>query len=123
MLKALTPMLCTDDLAATVQFYTRVLDFECESLDDELGWASVWRDKVNIMFAHPNAHQPWTGPAFTGSIYLYTDDVDKQWSQVQHQVEVCYPPESFDYGMREFGFYDNNGYLLKFGQPIASPSS
>lgn len=24
--------------------------------------------------------------------------------------------ENFDYGMREFAVYDNNGYLLRFGQ-------
>lgn len=31
---------------------------------------------------------------------------------------VCYAIENFGYGMREFGVYDNNGYLLQFGQPL-----
>jgi len=122
-LRALAPMLCTEDLKATVDFYTRVLGFRCESLDRELGWASIWRDQVNIMFSSPNAHEPWQGPSFTGSLYLYTDDVDKQWGQIQDSVEICYPLQSFDYGMREFGFYDNNRYLLKFGQSIVSQLS
>ncbi|MFN5228579.1 MAG: hypothetical protein ACK5Q3_18600 [Planctomycetota bacterium] len=26
--------------------------------------------------------------------------------------------EDFDYGMREFAIYDNNGYLLQFGQSL-----
>ena len=29
---------------------------------------------------------------------------------------VVYPMETFGYGMREFAVYDNNGYLLQFGQ-------
>jgi hypothetical protein len=32
---------------------------------------------------------------------------------------VCYGIEDFFYGMREFAIYDNNGYLLQFGQPIS----
>ncbi len=27
-------------------------------------------------------------------------------------------PKNFSYGMREIGVYDNNGYLLQFGQEI-----
>ena len=33
--------------------------------------------------------------------------------------ERCYPIEDFHYGMREFAIFDNNGYLLQFGQPLA----
>jgi hypothetical protein len=28
--------------------------------------------------------------------------------------------EDFHYGMREFAIFDNNGYLLQFGQPLAT---
>lgn len=34
-------------------------------------------------------------------------------------ARVCYPIEDFHYGMREFAIFDNNGYLLQFGQPVA----
>ncbi len=111
-------MLCTEDLSATIAFYTRILGFKCETRDDKRGWASVWHGKVNIMFSLPNAHESWRGPAFTGSLYLYTDDVDKQWGQIHEQAEVCYPLQTFDYGLREFAIYDNNRYLLKFGQTV-----
>lgn len=117
---SLSPMLDTEDLPATVDFYTRVLDFNCVSIDRELGWASLWRDQVNIMISLPNAHLSWGGCSFTGSLYLYSDDVDSEWSRIHRQVEICYPIQTFDYGMREFAFYDNNRYLLKFGQPTVS---
>ena len=57
------------------------------------------------------------GPSewFTGSLYINPDDVDALWEQVKDKARVCYPIETFDYGMREFAIYDNNGYLLQFG--------
>ena len=39
-------------------------------------------------------------------------------AKVKDAVRVCYPIEDFDYGMREFAIFDNNGYLLQFGQEI-----
>lgn len=30
-----------------------------------------------------------------------------------------YPIENFNYGMREFVIYDNNGYVLQFGEAVA----
>jgi len=38
---------------------------------------------------------------------------------LKDKVEVCYGIENFHYGMREFAIYDNNGYLLQFGQDVA----
>ena len=119
-LQELTPMLYTDHLQETVAFYTTVLDFQRDGLNEEAGWASVKRDNVTIMFALPNAHLPFTKPTFTGSLYLNADNVDAWWQQLKDKVEVCYPIEDFDYGMREFAVYDNNGYLLQFGQDIST---
>jgi uncharacterized glyoxalase superfamily protein PhnB len=114
-LQELTPMLRTTDLKGSIDFYTRVLGFECDGSSEEWGWASVRRDNVAIMFALPNEHEPFAGPMFTGSFYFNPDDVDALWEQVKDKARVCYPIDNFDYGMREFGIYDNNGYLLQFG--------
>ena len=117
-LRDLAPILHTKDLKGSVEFYTSVLDFKCDALSEELGWASVKRDNVTIMFALPNAHRPFDKPTFTGSLYVYPDDVDKAWEQLKDKASVCYPVEDFDYGMREFAIYDNNGYIIQFGQEI-----
>ena len=108
-------MLRTTDLKGSIDFYTRVLGFECDGSSEEWGWASVRRDNVAIMFALPNEHEQFDGPMFTGSFYFNPDDVDALWAQVKDKARVCYPIDDFDYGMREFGIYDNNGYLLQFG--------
>ena len=87
----------------------------------EVEWASLERDRVGIMVAIPNLHEPFLGPVFSGSLYINTDDVTAVWEQVKANALVCYPLEDFAYGMREFAIYDNNGYLLQFGQPIEIP--
>ncbi len=119
-LLALQPMLRTKDLMATVEFYQEMLDFSCDGLDLEEGWASLSRDQVSLMVASPNAQMPFDKPLFTGSLYFYLDDVDELWASISSRVEVCYPIEDFDYGMREFAIFDNNGYLLQFGAEIAT---
>jgi uncharacterized glyoxalase superfamily protein PhnB len=113
----LKPMLRTWDLPGTVAFYTDVLGFQCIGQSDEYGWAHLQRDGVAIMLSGPNQHEGDTAPAFTGSLYITCDAVDELWEILKDRVKVCYPVETFDYGMREFGIYDNNGYLLQFGEP------
>ena len=117
-LQALTPMLRTWDLPATMTFYTEVLGFRCESFSEDWGWACLKRDDVTIMLARPNDHEGDTAPAFTGSLYFKTSDVDHLWQQLKDAARVCYPIEDFEYGMREFAIYDNNGYMLQFGTPL-----
>lgn len=121
-LHALTPMLNTWDLKASIAFYTEILGFECENFSEERGWASLKRDKVVIMFARPNEHMGHTAPMLTGSLYIKTDDVDSYWKKVKDKTRVCYPIEDFEYGMREFAIFDNNGYLLQFGQSLPATS-
>lgn len=117
-IKRLVPTFWTDQLKETVDFYTNVLGFDCESMDLDYGWANLNRDKVNVMFALPNDHVNFEQPSFTGSIYLHADDVESEWLRLQDKAEICYPLEKFDYGMWEFAVYDNNGYMIQFGQEI-----
>lgn len=119
-LQDLTPMLYTEHLQETVAFYTTILGFQRDGMSEEAGWASVKQDCVTIMLARPNAHIPFDKPIFTGSLYLNTDNVDAWWQRLQEKVKICYPIEDFEYGMREFAIYDNNGYLLQFGQDIST---
>jgi len=70
------------------------------------------------LVAAPNDHQPFRVASFTGSFYIYVDDVASLWQDLKDTQKVLYPIEDFEYGMREFAIYDNNGYLLQFGQPL-----
>ena len=115
----LRPMLRTKDLEGTIEFYTQRLGFTCDGRSDADGWASLRRDAVSLMVATPNAHRPFDTPAFTGSFYFDVDDASALWDTVKDHAGVCYPIEDFHYGMREFAIFDNNGYLLQFGQAVA----
>jgi hypothetical protein len=35
-------------------------------------------------------------------------------------VRIAYPIETMEYGLREFGVLDDNGYGLNFAQPVAA---
>lgn len=115
---ALKPMIYTKQLGETITFYTTVLGFECAAFEKSLGWASLIKDSVEIMVAMPNEHIPFDKSFFTGSFYISTENVDDLWEQWKDTCRVCYDIETFEYGMREFAIYDNNGYLLQFGQEI-----
>lgn len=117
-LRSVRPMLYTADFEATLAFYVDVLGFRLEVRLDEFGWADLSRDDVEVMIAKPNEHMPFEKPHFTGSIYFNVDEVDALWEELKERAKVCYPIETFSYGMREFAVFDNNGYLLQFGQPI-----
>jgi uncharacterized glyoxalase superfamily protein PhnB len=115
-LQALTPMLRTPDLQGTIRFYTEILGFVCESASESWQWASLSHGPVALMLSGLNEHEGDEKPVFTGSLYFKTPDVDALWERLRDKVRICYPIENFAYGMREFGVYDNNGYLLQFGQ-------
>lgn len=118
MLYSLTPMLETHDLQATLRFYTEILSFNVDAYEEEWGWASLSKDEITIMFSRPNPHRNLPSAILSGSLYIKTDQVDHWWEKLRLSCNVCYELETFEYGMREFAIYDNNGYLLQFGQEV-----
>jgi uncharacterized glyoxalase superfamily protein PhnB len=111
-----TPMLTVTSIDDAVRFYRDILEFKCLGRMNQ--WACLGKDGVDVMFALPNAHLPFEKSLLTGSLYLYTDDVDQWWEKLKDRCVVEYPIENFSYGMREFAIRDNSGYLLQFGQEI-----
>ncbi len=117
-------MLWTDDLEASVAFYCDVLGFTADVVNLDWGWASVSLGEVSIMFTRPLEFEspPGLEPpgkiGCTGSFYFNTDDVDALWEELKDKAHVSYDIEDFEHGMREFAIYDNNGYILQFGQEI-----
>jgi uncharacterized glyoxalase superfamily protein PhnB len=113
-----TPIIRTNEMKETLQFYTEILGFTCHEYNEEWGWATLGKDDAGIMVAKPNADTPLEKAVFTGSFYFTTDEVDKLWAELKDKAKVCYEIENFEYGMRDFAIYDNNGYILQFGQEI-----
>ena len=117
----LIPMLASENLKQTIEFYTKLLGFECRGFypdEENMCWASLWNGEVEIAFNLPNDHTKFEKSVLTGSIYLQVENVEKLWEELQDKVEIVYPLEAFNYGMREFGILDCNGYLLNIGEDI-----
>ncbi len=115
-LRELTPMIWTKQLKETAEFYTTILDFKLDDLSEEYGWGHLSKEGVQLMFSLPPRDVELTTPNFTGSFYVYVNGIDELWERIKDKVKVSYPIENFQYGMREFAIYDNNGYMIQFGQ-------
>ena len=117
-LTALRPIIWTNRFEETIEFYTDILGFKVTERNDVWGWASLHKDSVSIMLAKPNEHTIFNQPIFTGSFYFTTDNVDGLWTELKNKVKISYEIETFEWEMREFAIYDNNGYILQFGQNV-----
>jgi uncharacterized glyoxalase superfamily protein PhnB len=117
-IRRLTPVLETKNIRDTIAFYTNNLQFTCDRYVEQWGWSQLSKDGCSIMFTIPNEHRHFAEPIMSGSLYMTVDDVEGIWQSVKDICKVCYPLEVFEYGMKEFAIYDNNGYLLQFGQEV-----
>jgi uncharacterized glyoxalase superfamily protein PhnB len=115
----LTPMLWTNDLKGTMAFYQNTLGFELDEYNEEWQWCHLHKDTVNLMFTIPNEHALYGGtPVFTGSFYIYTEEIDALWNELKSRATISYELTNFPHNMREFAILDNNGYLLQFGREL-----
>ncbi|SEW07082.1 Glyoxalase/Bleomycin resistance protein/Dioxygenase superfamily protein [Chryseobacterium wanjuense] len=115
---SLRPVLWTERLDETIGFYTQFLGFILQEKNDDWQWASLEKDGVQIMLSKPNEIENFNGIGFTGSFYFNVNNVDELWEDLKTKAKICYEIETFDWEMREFAIYDNNGYILQFGQHI-----
>lgn len=113
---SLRPILWTEKFDDTIGFYTQILGFNLQERNDEWQWASLEKDGVEIMLTKPNQHEKFNGIGFTGSFYFNVDNVNELWEDLKTKAKICYEIETFDWEMREFAIYDNNCYILQFGQ-------
>ena len=115
---ALTPMLHTSDIEATIKFYTEILGFKCNEYVKDWAWAALSRDSIEITFSVPEKNKNVKDTLKAATFYFRTDNVDELWNELKDKCEIVYPVADMIYGMREFGIYDNNGHLLHFGSII-----
>ena len=58
-------------------------------------------------------------PKFTGTFYFNGEGVDDLYERVKDRVSLVWPLSDMDYGSREFGVRDPDGYVLAFAQESA----
>lgn len=118
----LKPILWTDHLEESISFYTQILGFVLIEKNEDWQWASLQKDEVVLMISKKNDHSKFNNIGFSGSFYFNVDDVEVLWTDLKEKADVCYEIETFEWGMREFAVYDNNGYILQFGENVSEIS-
>jgi len=113
-IKKLRPFLLTDRLQETIVYYINVLGFTCD-LQTET-WAALHLDNAEIMFTIPDGN--FDKPTITGSIYFDIENIDEVWEEIKGKSNIHYAIEDTEWQKRQFAIYDNNGYMLEFGQDI-----
>jgi hypothetical protein len=116
----LVPALLVKDMVETLEFYAR-LGFHSTSQPPEgpaPEWAEVRRGTLTLQFhVDPPCGTP-TSPVCSGTFYFFPESVMALAGELSGKVPFAWGPEEMDYGMREFGIQDPNGYYLAFTEPI-----
>jgi hypothetical protein len=106
-------------MAETLAFYRR-LGFNltgCHPDQEHATWAEVARDGIVLQFhTEPPCGTP-AEPVCSGTFYFYPEGVDALANELRGKVDFAWGPEVMEYGMREFGVQDPNGYYLAFTEP------
>jgi uncharacterized glyoxalase superfamily protein PhnB len=116
------PVIWTENFEETIGFYLHILKFSLIDANSVMQWAFLEKDNVKVMISKPNKHEKFDKIGFSGSFYFNVNDVNDLWLDLKTITKICYKIETFDWGMREFAIYDNNGYILQFGQPLSEIS-
>ena len=116
-----TPSLFAPNLPETVRFYVETLKFrQTGSYKEPDGteiWAEVALGEGRIwFFSHALDGQP--DPVFSGLIYVFVEDVDDVAAMLAGRVPFEWGPETQEYGLRELGIKDVNGYYLVFARDV-----
>jgi hypothetical protein len=116
---AATAILKTLDMAATIDWYTRI-GFALNGTFPDAGdvtWCEVERDGVALQFLA--GETPWPEPpCFTGTIYVYPRSVIELYEAIRLHTQVEWGPDEREWGMREVGLRDPNGYYITFAEPV-----
>lgn len=109
-------ILKTEDVRSTIEWYTRI-GFALRWVFPQAGeptWCELSRDGVVLQFLG-GLETPWPDPpTFTGTLYFYPSSVQALYEEIKDHTPPAWGPEVRDWGARELGLRDPNGYFLTF---------
>ena len=122
-----SPILGVRNVRQTAEYYRDVLGFSLDPVDgvfqpreDEPGgvYGIVKRGGVWIHFQIRRGELPEKkGQSFERDVYIYVDDLDALYADLQRRgAVIAQPPSETPYGLRELVVVDLNGYRLTFGE-------
>jgi uncharacterized glyoxalase superfamily protein PhnB len=114
---SIMPVLRVSDIQRALDWYIAVLGFE---LVRRFGADGGEGDDSAMLSAGATHVLLSTGahlggePRLTGTIYFQVSGVDELYSRLKDRVTLVWPLEDQEYGTREFGVRDPDGYVLAF---------
>jgi catechol 2,3-dioxygenase-like lactoylglutathione lyase family enzyme len=114
------PALLVTDMRRSLDFYVHKLGFVQTGyypIESDPIRTEVRRDGVAIILLADAQHVAGEQPAFTGGLYIFPESVDRLAEELRGKVPFEWGPEETEFGVREFGIRDPNGYLLIFAEP------
>ena len=107
-----------DDQDKALRFYTGVLGFTVawRAGNDGGGENCMLQAGAAELLLSTGSHLG-DRPQFTGTLYFHMSGVQEFFEKVKGRAEVVWPLEAMEYGQREFGIRDGDGYTLAFAEP------
>jgi uncharacterized glyoxalase superfamily protein PhnB len=118
----IVPVLKVTNLKQAVEFYTTVLGFTvCWQAANDGGGENcmLLAGSTNLLLS-TGAHLG-DAPHLTGTVYFHMIGVQELFDRIKDKVEVVWPLEAMDYGQKEFGIHDRDGYTLAFAESCEEP--
>ena len=119
MLESLTVLLNVEDVPAALAFYHELFGFEKEQEYEEGGvirWVRLGRGQTQLMLnehgERSNERRQSSGSHHDVVLYFTVKDLDEIWRQLDQKGCSPSPIELEDYGLRQFGFKDLDGYEI-----------
>lgn len=123
MLTASAPILLVKDVVASANWYRDKCGFTINNVYGEPPFfAIIDRDGYFLMFAKckpENIIPNWKLVEKTSNVYFWVDNVDELFREFSDAgATIDYGLSIRDYGVKEFGINDPDGYDIAFGQVI-----
>ena len=119
MLESLTVLLNVEDVPAALDFYNELFGFEKEQEYEEGGvirWVRLCRGQTQLMLnehgERSDDRRQSGGSHHDVVLYIGVKDLDEIWRQLDQKGCSPSPIELEDYGLRQFGFKDLDGYEI-----------
>lgn len=125
MLESFTVLLNVEDVSAAIAFYGELFGFEVIQKFEEnnsIRWASLSKDQTQLMLnehgERSNDRRRLSDSHLDVVLYIGVTDLDEIWRRVDQKGYSPSQIEIEDYGLRQFGFGDLDGYEIAVTGPL-----
>lgn len=115
-LHPVVPVLSTNQMSETIQFYTGKLGFNVlkeAANNSDIQQVQLGRDQASIKFL---LGENFPGPGSKEEVYIDCVNVEELLNEFSRSAEIVLPLQKDETGRKFFSVKDNNGYVLSFGQ-------